>query len=330
MDVSILVGCPTLRAVTFRDTLEYHGDYPDPTPAEGECLISVRLAGICSTDLAITEGYMNFGGVLGHELVGTVVEGSSSWKGKRVVCEVNCVCRTCEMCQGGLASHCLNRTVIGIEGRDGGFADLLAVPERNLHAVPDVVSDEEAVFVEPLAAAYQVLTQHPVDSRMTVTVIGPGRLGLLVAQVLAETGCKLTVVGRNPKKLLLCEKKGVQAIHVDDLVPRRDRDVVVECSGSPQGLEIAMQLVRPRGTIVLKSTCAGPGSLNLAPIVIGEVTLLGSRCGPFVEALNALARQAVDVRSMISRTFSVEQAVEAFAAARDSENVKVLLKINPA
>ncbi len=318
-----------MRAVTFREKLEYIADHPDPKPAAGECLVRVRLAGICSTDLAITQGYMNFRGVLGHEFVGTVVEGSPRWKGKRVVCEINCVCRTCEMCQGGLAGHCRNRTVIGIEKRDGAFADLVAVPERNLHAVPEVVSDEEAVFVEPLAAAFQVLTQRPIERRMNVSVVGPGKLGLLVAQVLAGTGCKLTVIGRNPKKLLRCEKKGVQAIHLGDLVPRQDRDVVVECSGSPQGLEIAMQLVRPRGTIVLKSTWARPGPLNLAPIVSGEVTLLGSRCGPFPEAINALARQAVEVRSLISRTYPIDQALEAFLASRDSENIKILLKINP-
>jgi threonine dehydrogenase-like Zn-dependent dehydrogenase len=218
---------------------------------------------------------------------------------------------------------------MGIDGRNGCFADLVAVPIRNLHNVPDVVSDEEAVFVEPLAAAHQVLVQCPVDARMAVSVVGPGRLGLLMAQVLAHTGCKLTVIGRNPKKLLLCEKKGIQAIHVEGLVARQDRDVVVECTGAPEGLDIAMQLVRPRGTIVLKSTCAEPGQLNLAPAVINEVNVLGSRCGPFPEAINALARQAVDVRSLISRTFPIEQALEAFEAARAPDNVKVLLKVNP-
>lgn len=343
-----------MRAVVFDGKVQFHPNRPDPKPCEGEALVRVHLAGICATDLHITQGYMNFSGVLGHEMVGTVVEGSPAWKGKRVVSEINCVCRTCEMCQSGFSNHCLNRTVMGIAGRDGCFADLVAVPERNLHEVPEVITDEEAVFVEPLAAAYQVLAQCPIDSRMTVSVVGSGRLGILIAQVLAATGCKLTVIGRNEKKLLLCEKKGVQAIHLRDLIPRKDRHVVVECTGSPDGLRLAMQLVKPRGTIILKSTYAnavlrtesatgqrlgsaslpesrsgsGAGSVNLAPLVIDEVTLLGSRCGPFPEAINALARQAVEVRSMISKTYPIEETQEAFQAAQDSQNIKVLLKIN--
>jgi threonine dehydrogenase-like Zn-dependent dehydrogenase len=262
-------------------------------------------------------------------MVGTVVGGSPEWRDKRVACEINCVCRTCDMCQAGLSNHCRNRTVMGIRGRDGCFADYVVVPERNLHVVPDVVTDEEAVFIEPLAAAYQVLAQCPVEPRMNVSVVGPGRLGLLVAQVLAITGCKLTVIGRNPKKLLLTEKKGIQAIHVRDLVPRQDRDLVVECTGSPDGLNLALELVRPRGTIVLKSTHADTRSPNLAPLVVNEATILGSRCGPFPEAINALARQAVDVRSLISRTYPLHRALEAFEAANDPDTVKVLLRVNP-
>ena len=262
-------------------------------------------------------------------MVGTVVSGPGTWHNKRVACEINCVCRLCEMCQAGLANHCTQRTVIGIADRDGCFADLVAVPERNLHEIPEAISDEQAVFIEPLAAAYQVLAQCSIEKRMNVSVVGPGRLGLLVAQAVATTGCRLTVVGRNPKKLQLCEKRGIQGIHVDELIRRKDRDVVVECSGSPDGLEIAMSLIRPRGTIVLKSTCADPGRINLAPIVINEVTLLGSRCGSFPDAISALAREAVEVRSMISRVYPIENAVEAFEASRRPENVKVLLKVNP-
>ena len=318
-----------MRAVTFRQTVAFEANHPDPRPGEGECLVRVHLAGVCSTDLHITRGYMKFSGVLGHEMVGTVVAGSPQWRDQRVACEINCVCRVCDMCQAGLCNHCRKRTVMGIVGRDGCFADLLVVPEHNLHAVPEVISDEEAVFIEPLAAAYQVLAQCPIERRTRVSVVGPGRLGLLVAQVLATTGCKLTVIGRNPKKLLLCEKRGIQGIHVDELIPRQDRDIVVECSGAPEGLDIAAQLVRPRGTIVLKSTYADARPLNLTPIVVNEVTLLGSRCGPFPEAINALARRAVDVRPLISRALPLEQALEAFQAAQDPENIKVLLKINP-
>lgn len=316
-----------MRAVVFDNSLRYEPNYPAPQPKAGECLVRTDLAGICATDLHITRGYMNFTGVLGHEMVGTVVEGPDDWKGRRVVCEINCICGECDRCQSGLSNHCSRRSVVGIDRRDGCFADLVAVPERNLHLVPDVISDEEAVFVEPLAAAYQVLVQCPMDHRTNVSVVGPGRLGLLVAQVLAAAGCKLNVIGRNAKKLLLCEKKGIQGIHVDELVPQHDRDVVVECSGAPEGLDIAMSLVRPRGKIVLKSTHAQTGGLNLAPIVVNEVTVLGSRCGPFQEAINALARQAVDVRSMISRTYPIERALEAFDAARDPQNVKILLRV---
>ena len=317
-----------MRAIVFDRNLRFEPDHPQPKPAEGECLIRVHLAGICATDLHITRGYMNFTGVLGHEMVGTVVEGSPQWQGKRVACEINCVCRRCDMCQAGLAHHCRQRSVLGIVGRDGCMADRVAAPERNLHIVPDVISDEEAVFIEPLAAAYQVLVQCPVDRRMNVSVVGPGRLGLLVASVLKETGCRLTVIGRGAHKRSLCEKRGIQAISVDELVPRQDRDVVVECTGSPAGLDIALQLVRPRGTIILKSTYAQMGSLDLAPLVVNEVTLLGSRCGPFVEAIHALARQAVEVRSLISRTYPIERAVEAFQAAADPRQVKVLIGVD--
>jgi len=316
-----------MRAAVFDKQLRFETDRPRPVPMEGECLVRVQLAGICATDLHITTGYMGYCGVLGHEMVGVVEEGPAAWVGKRVVSEINCVCGRCDMCQRGLSNHCRHRTVLGIAGRDGCFADHTCVPVRNLHAVPASVSDEEAVFVEPLAAAYQVLAQCPIDRRQTVSVVGTGRLGLLVVQVLATTGCRLTAVGRNQEKLERCEKKGVQGIHIDDVGRPRDRDVVVECTGSPGGLELAMSLVRPRGTIILKSTYAGSTTPNLAPLVVDEVTLLGSRCGPFPEAINALARQGVEVRSMISRTFPIEQVPDAFAAARDSRNLKILLKI---
>ncbi|MEK6676641.1 MAG: alcohol dehydrogenase catalytic domain-containing protein [Planctomycetota bacterium] len=317
-----------MRAVIHDHGLQFRSDYPDPIPGEGECLIRVHYAGICSTDLQLLSGYLNFRGILGHEMVGTVISGSSAWRGKRVVSEINCVCRRCDLCQSGLAAHCRHRTVMGIVGRDGCFADTLCVPERNLHLVPDAVTDEEAVFVEPLAAAHQVLVQCPIEPRMNVSVVGSGRLGLLVAQVLRNTGCKLTVIGRNRQKLLFCEKQGIQGIHLDDLVAKRDRDVVVECSGSPDGLRTAMDLVRPRGTIVLKSTSADAGNVNLWPIVVHEVRVIGSRCGPFPEAIHALARKAVDVRPLISRILPLEKAEEAFAASTRPDMLKTLFKIN--
>ena len=323
----------TMQAIVFDNTLRYVSDHPDPQPGDGECLIRVHLAGICATDLHITQGYMAYQGILGHEFVGTVERGSAAWQGKRVVAEINCVCRSCDLCQAGLSHHCRQRTVIGIAGRAGCFADRIAVPERNLHAVPDRLSDEEAVFVEPVAAAHQVLAQAAIEPRHRVTVVGAGRLGLLVAQLLKETGCKLTVVDRQPDKLLFCEKKGIQGIALDDIVPRQDRDVVVDCSGSPAGLALSLELVRPRGVVLLKSTfsdtAAAAHPLNLAPAVVNEVTIIGSRCGSFPDAINALTRQAVDVRSMIARQFPLAGAAEAFAAARDDRHLKILFRVNP-
>lgn len=317
-----------MRAITFTDRLRIEENHPDPSPADGECVVKVRLAGICSTDHEIVKGYMGFQGVLGHEMVGTVIVGSSEWVGKRVVSEINCVCRSCDMCQAGLSNHCRDRTVVGIAGRDGCFADLVAVPEHNLHEIPETVSDESAVFVEPLAAAYQVIQQVPIDARSNVAVVGSGRLGLLIAQVLAQTGCKLEVIGRNPKTLLFCEKKQINSTPAESLIVRNDRDVVVECTGSPQGFEMALSLVRPRGTIVLKSTYADGRMPNPAAAVINEINIVGSRCGPFTDAINALARRDIDVSSMVARAFPIERAIDAFDASSRPENIKVLLKIN--
>lgn len=320
-----------MRALTFiNNSLQFQLNYPDAVPRDGEALIRVRLAGICATDLQITRGYMGFSGVLGHEFVGMVAEGSPRWKGRRVVAQINCPCSKCDMCLRGLSNHCRKRTVMGIAGRDGCFADQVAIPEANLFEVPATVTDEEAVFVEPLAAAYQVLNQCPVDAKTSVAVIGTGRLGLLVAQVMSAAGCRPTAIGRNAAKMERCEKLGVQAIPVTDVRLTNDRDVVVDCSGTPDGLRLAMGLVRPRGTIVLKSTYAdGSGAApNLAPLVIHEVKVIGSRCGPFGEAINALARKAIEVRSLISRTFPLEQGVEAFEYCRRGDSLKIQLSLS--
>jgi threonine dehydrogenase-like Zn-dependent dehydrogenase len=316
-----------VNALVFRDKLCFDPHYPEPQPADGEALLAVRLAGICSTDIEITRGYMGFSGVLGHEFVGTVAKGPRALRGKRVVAEINCVCGKCELCQRGLANHCRKRTVLGISGRDGVFADMVVVPERNLHVLPDGVTDEQAAFVEPLAAAIQVIRQCPIEKRMRVAVVGSGRLGLLVAQVLRETGCQLEVIGRNEHTLEFCDRKGIQATPVSQLVVKPERDVVVECSGAAAGFDLAARLVRPRGTLVLKSTYAGATPLNLAPLVINEITLLGSRCGPFPEAIQMLARRQVDVESMVSRTLPLSRGVEAFELAESPRAIKVLIKV---
>ena len=305
--------------------LEFHGDYPAPKAKDGEAIVKVLRAGICATNLELEAGYMDFDGVPGHEFCGTVVAGSKQLRGKRVVADINCICKHCDMCLSGLGNHCRNRTVVGIVGRDGAMAEYVAIPEENCYPVPDNVPDENAVFAEPLAAAYQVVKQVPIDSTTRVTVLGSGRLGLLIAQVLAATGCKLVVAGRNPRTLQFCERWRINTAHVDDLRPVFDRDVVVEATGSMAGLQTAMQLVRPHGTLVLKSTVAEGVPLNLTPLVVNEVTVIGSRCGPLAEAIATLAADRIDVSSMISRTYPLEEGPAAFAAATAPENIKILL-----
>lgn len=302
-------------------------DVPQPVQPEGEVLIQVRLAGICATDLEIVRGYGGFEGVIGHEFVCTVIGGTSKIAGKRVVGEINCVCGKCDMCASGLSTHCRRRTVLGIQGRAGCFAEYITLPEKNCIPVPDSVSDEEAVFTEPLAAAYQVLCQTKIEKRSNVAVIGTGRLGILVAQVLATTGCKLIAIGRNEKTLGLLDRRGIRAAQLSDVQQKQDFDIAVDCTGHPDGLRIAMGLVRPRGTIVMKTTCKADHAVDLTPIVVNEITLLGSRCGLFGEALSALARKAVDVTSLITRQMPLSEGVAAMQLAEQPDQIKVLLKV---
>src|SRR2546423_316245 len=281
-----------MRALVFDQTLSHQPRYRDPLASDGDTLIKVKQAGICSTDLEIIKGYMGFTGILGHEFVGEVVDSpQKDLIGQRVAGEINIACGRCDLCLSGLSNHCRNRTVIGILKHDGAFADFVRLPALNLHEVPANVEDDAAVFVEPLAAAFQVLKQVKLDGKRWVTVLGDGRLGLLVAQVLQTVGCPVRVIGKHPEKLALCEKWSIRSRPLADIVPRHDQDVVVDCTGSSAGFELAMQMVRPRGTIVLKSTVAAGKSLNLAPLVIDEITIIGSRCGPFREAIRALAEK---------------------------------------
>ncbi len=310
--------------------VRFDATYPTPQAGPDEVRIRVHLAGICATDLEIARGYMQFAGVPGHEFVGTVVDDGSPLRGKRVVAEINCVCDACDMCRNGAPNHCRKRTVVGILGRDGAFAQYVNVPASNCYIVPDEVSDQQAVFVEPLAAALQVVAQHPVSLGTRVALIGTGRLGLLVAQVLAQKGCDLLAVGRNAGTLQHCAAYGVRAIHISQAAPCADRDLVVECTGSPEGLRLALQMVRPRGTIVLKSTYATPPDVDLAPIVVNELRVVGNRCGPFPAALEMLREKRVRVDDLVSQVFPLSRAAEAFAAAADSANIKVLLRPDPA
>jgi threonine dehydrogenase-like Zn-dependent dehydrogenase len=317
-----------MKALVFDKALSLSTRHPDPIAAAGDTLVRVRQAGICSTDLEIVKGYMGFHGVLGHEFVGDVVQSpDKDLIGQRVCGEINIVCGRCDLCLSGLSSHCRNRSVLGILNHDGAFAEFLRLPSTNLHIVPKTIDDDAAVFVEPLAAAFQVLKQVQIDSRKWVTVLGDGRLGLLVAQVLRDAGCAVRVIGKYPEKLALCEKWSIRSRPLADIVPRHDQDVVVDCTGSAAGLELALQMVRPRGTVVLKSTVAAGKPMNLAPVVMDEINIVGSRCGPFREAFAALAEKRVDVTSLIHRRMKLDQGLEAIALAGRPGVLKVIVTI---
>lgn len=315
-----------MRALVFDQSLTLDSRRADPLPADGDSLIRVLQAGICATDLEITKGYMNFRGVLGHEFVGEVVSSPDrNLIGQRVCGEINIVCGRCDLCLSGLSTHCRARSVLGIANHDGAFADYVRLPATNLHVVPKTVDNDHAVFVEPLAAAFQVLKQIKLDGRKWVTVLGDGRLGLLVAQVLRNAGCPVRVIGKHAGKLAMCEKWSIRSRPLEDIEPRHDQDVVVDCTGSAAGFELAMQMTRPRGTIVLKSTVAAAKPLNLAPLVIDEINVIGSRCGSFREAITALAEKTVDVTSLIHRRMKLDQGIEAMTLAARPGVLKVLL-----
>lgn len=316
-----------MRAIVLdQEGVRVEADRPAPSPADGEVLVRVRRAGICETDLQLIKGYMGFRGVLGHEFVG--VAESGPYIGRRVVGEINCACWRCETCRAGLPTHCPDRTVLGILNHDGAFADLIAVPQRNLHLVPDALDDDTAVFTEPVAAALQIPAQIGICRTDRVVVLGDGRLGNLCAQVLAHLSDRLLVVGKHPEKLALLAAKGIETALLGDVAHTRFADIVVDCTGSERGLPAALRLVRPRGTIVLKTTVAGQQTLAWAPFVIDEVTLVGSRCGPFDQALAALASGRVDVRPLISERFDLSRGLEALERAQARGVLKVLLEVS--
>ncbi|MCP5067005.1 MAG: alcohol dehydrogenase catalytic domain-containing protein [bacterium] len=289
-------------------------------------LVQVHLAGICSTDLEIIRGYMSFQGILGHEFVGEVLEGPAEWCGQRVVGEINFACESCDLCRAGLGRHCVARRVMGILEADGAFAHRVAVPVSNLHRVPTTLPDEAAVFTEPLAAAFEILEQLEVTAEMRCIVLGDGKLGLLVAQVLAGTGARVIAVGRHPEKLTCLEAFDVETCQVGAFdSASANADLVVEATGTSRGLEQAIAATRPRGTLVLKSTVAEPSQIDLAPLVINEIRVVGSRCGPFEPALDALTRGLVDVAPLITETFPLIRATQALSRAGEPGVLKVLI-----
>ncbi|HVN37505.1 MAG TPA: alcohol dehydrogenase catalytic domain-containing protein [Myxococcota bacterium] len=291
----------------------------------GTALVQVALAGVCNTDLELVRGYMDFRGVLGHEFVGVVEDGPSEWIGRRVVGEINFACGRCETCAAGLGRHCPARAVMGIAGADGAFAEIVRVPLANLHAVPDRVPDARAVFTEPLAAAFEILEQVEIAKRTRCAVLGDGKLGLLCAQVLAGAGARVLVVGRHPEKLALLAQRGIETVLAPDWRPE-PHDVVVEATGRADGFRAAVAATRPRGMLVLKSTLAEIPRIDLAPIVIHEISVVGSRCGPFEPALRALAEERVEVDSLVSRRVPLARADEALASAAEPGVIKVLIE----
>jgi threonine dehydrogenase-like Zn-dependent dehydrogenase len=316
-----------LVAEVYRRTLRVR-QRPRPAPRRDEALIRVRLAGICNTDIELLRGYHDFRGVPGHEFVGQVEAcRDARWVGERVVGEINLACGRCDLCRHDLPRHCRRRTVLGILGKDGAFAEYLTLPVQNLHRVPDSISDEAAVFVEPLAAACQILEQVPIDRRAWLAVIGDGKLAQLIGRVLQTIGANVTMIGKHPHKLRLAQEAGLETRLLRD-VPKdwvAGCDIVVEATGSPAGMPLALRLVRPRGTVIWKSTFHGQARFDAAPLVVNEVTVIGSRCGPFERAIDLLRRKKVDPLPLVECSFSLSQAPRAIAFAQRPRVLKVLL-----
>ena len=308
--------------------LQVRDDLPMPSPREGEALVRVHTAGICATDIELLRGYVpGFRGIPGHEFVGTVAEHPDlAWVGRRVVGEITIACGECAMCRRGLRKHCLQRRVLGLRGHDGAFAEYLTLPAENLHPVPDEISDEAAVFTEPLAAALQVLETGAIGPADRVLILGDGKLGLLVAQAVALAGSETFVLGHHPERWHILRERGIIPMH-DPGGLQGLADVVIECTGRPEGIQEALRLVRPQGAVILKSTFAGVHPLNLSEAVVKEARLIGSRCGPFAPALRLLARRQVEVEALIEAVYPLTQAEEAFARAGRRGALKVFLRI---
>ncbi|MCM1072599.1 MAG: alcohol dehydrogenase catalytic domain-containing protein [Bacteroides sp.] len=321
-----------MKAIVFDNELKLDNNYPKPVPQKGEALIKVTLAGICNTDFEITKGYMGYVGVLGHEFVGIVEEVNGEDKslvGKRVVAEISYGCEdpNCEWCAKKNYRHCPNRHTIGIWKKDGCMAEYITVPTNILFEVPDNVTDEQAVFVEPLAAACEILEQLHIEPMSKILVLGDGKLGLTTALTLNAHNLDVLLVGKHQNKLDIAAAQGVKTQLLNSFTPENKFDVVVEATGSASGFETSMSLTKPRGVLVLKSTVASGKELNLAPIVIDEITVLGSRCGQFPPALRLLENHRIDFTPFITKTYSIDDALEAFEANKAKESLKILIKI---
>ncbi len=310
-----------------KQQLQLKTDLPIPSPPPGEAKIKVLRAGICNTDLELLRGYYPYTGILGHEFVGVVESGAPNLVNKRVVGEINAACGKCYFCMTNQPTHCEQRTVLGIVNRNGAFANYLTLPVANLHPVPEQITTDAATFTEPLAAALEIQEQVKILPEHKVLVVGDGKLGQLVAQTLALTGCNLLVIGRHHDKLEKLESRGI-AVGFEDIVSPRSFDIAVECTGNPDGFNLALSGLRPRGTLVLKSTYAGKLTLDASALVVDEITVVGSRCGPFAKALDLLSQKKVDVTSLIETCYPLEEGLAAFSHAQQRGTLKVLLKMD--
>ena len=312
---------------TYFDGKQIILDENFPDPQSDETLVRVNLAGICGTDLEILDGYMEYTGILGHEFVGTVEKSRNpTMVGKRVVGEINAGCGKCDSCMSGMQRHCPSRTVLGILKRDGAFAEFLSLPEKNLHVIPDSISNEQAVFVEPLAAAFEIKEQVSLKPEWNVAVVGDGRLAQLIIQVIKLTCSNITCFGKHESKLEGLVQSGIKIKIGIESTDEKLFDLVVEATGSNSGFVDTMKLVKPRGIVILKSTIASRENLDLTPTIINEITLIGSRCGLFKPAIDALASGIISVNSMIDSTFPLEKFEDAIVHAKNPNTLKVFLK----
>jgi len=316
-----------MRGIRFDQKLTLKDDLPKPKRKTGEALIKVTLAGICRTDIEISKGYMGFTGTLGHEFVGVVEEADDkSLIGCRVVGEINCGCGDCKECRLDNEKHCAKRTVLGILNRDGAFADYLTLPQRNLHVLPDSLSDEEAVFIEPIVAAFRITEQINVLGNEAL-IIGDGKLGLLIAQVLGFYNTDVTICGRHPEKMAIVEKHNVSIITEDKLTDEKLYSVVIEATGKEEGIKIALAHTKPMGKLILKTTVKDTATINFNEVVINEISIIGSRCGPFEQAIALLEQNAINTKGMVDKTYKFDDGLKAFEEADKRGTLKFLLKL---
>ncbi|MEC9488496.1 MAG: alcohol dehydrogenase catalytic domain-containing protein [Halanaerobium sp.] len=315
-----------MRALVYQDRQLQLIDCPKPEPGEDEVLIKVLMAGICTTDLEIIQGYLNYTGIIGHEFVGEVVlDPKDEYTGKRVVGSINIPCNTCDYCQRGMEKHCRNLKQLGIRGKDGAFAEYMALPRQNIHSVPESISNLEAVLVEPMAAGVEIAEQLHIRPEDEVVILGDGKLGLVTAMALWSMGANVKLVGKHENKLIIAQQLGIPTCYPDEV--DGEFKVVVECTGRPSGMSMAQSIVEPQGTIVVKTTIKEMPAFDLSEIAINEINILGSRCGPFEPTLRLIERNELPLEELVERVFSLEEWKEAISTARKKGVLKVVFRM---